>query len=279
MATNEGPFNAPLVVTTAVPNIHPQQQIIAPQLVYQQPVSLQVGIDQQSQQQIQALAQPVQYAVQPQQLQQQVVVVKRNLEGMTKGEKELFIAQQMMLNGGFCWRMTLIILWSIGLAVSIVQLVMGSLIVYEENNYYWSTDEEYVKSMVFALLLPGIIGTIAAAISIYAVTRYHYVCSVISCVLSGSLLLDGLIIFSCERGWEDFVGYYLLPFIYFSCIFAFSIVFTKKLAIIRDTGSVGDLNADCCKGCYECCGCCKDCCKLQSQGGCCQGQGEGGCCC
>jgi len=133
--------------------------------------------------------------------------------------------------------------------------------------------------MIFALLLPGIIGTIAAPVTIYGASRYHYYCSVVGCVLSGALLLDGLIIFSCEWGWEMFLAYYLLPFIYFSCVFAFSIVFTKKLAIIRDTGSAGDLNNDCCKGCYECCGCCRDCCKLQSEGGCCQGQGGGGCCC
>ena len=194
--------------------------------------------------------------------------------------------QEMLKNGGYCWKITLIVMWSLTLAGAIPQFIVGCILVDYYNTYYqncaygntyswgWSGNDyyycssytyyndydEYARGFAFLLLVPGLIGVIAAPLSIYGVTKYHYKLNIFSCIALGLLLFDGLILLMVHAA---FFGSYWLSFVYYSCMFGFSIKFTRKIAYIQTNGQADDVNADCCKGCYECCGCQKSC------GGCC----------
>ena len=161
--------------------------------------------------------------------QAQVVVV----QNPNDGDK---MAELMKTNGGYCWKVTLIVMWSIGLAGAALQFIFGLMFV--------SLYGDVVVGGVL-MLLPGIIGIVGGSVSIKGAVKYNYQLSLCGCIACGLLLLLGI--------------YYIVPFIYYSCLLGFSIVFTKKIAYIQKNGVAKNVDQDCCKNCYECCNC-QQCC-------------------
>ena len=203
----------------------------------------------QTQTQVQSEAQPIQVIVvqqQPQPIQQVVVVQNPNANPNQNGNYNN-MHQRMKKNGGNCCRLTLIVLWYIALVGAIAQLLLGVLFSRKFNDdLIWIT---------FTMTVPGTIGLIGAPISIFGVSKYNYTLSIFSCVASGLLVLDGLLIFTADDGAFYFVVTYIPPFVWFSCLFSFSIIFTKKVAFAQGQPGSGNIDDGCCScdGCNDCC--------------------------
>jgi hypothetical protein len=165
-------------------------------------------------------------------------------------------ANQLALGGGNCWRVTLIVLWSITLVGGIPQLIMGAFILnhYDrrDDSDYWY-DDDPSDAYTLALLLPGIVGIIGGSISIYGVNIYNYTLTVIGAILSGILLCFGLLLFTVDYGAFMFIIFYIPPFVLYSCLFAFSIVFAKHISYVKKNGHP-DPNT--CGNCSDGCDCC-----------------------
>ena len=117
-------------------------------------------------------------------------------------------------------------------------------------------EEENVTDVpirTLSLLIPGLIGVIAAPMSIHGVTKYNFKLNVFSCVVLGLLLLNGIILSLIENDAFYFGICYSVPFLLYSLLFGFTIKGTRKI------GHADDVNANCCKGCYDCCECQKGC--------------------
>ena len=164
------------------------------------------------------------------------------------------VSQAMMTNGGYCWRVTLIILWSCALFGSLAQFILGCL---DIDDIYGDAND--LRNLSLSSLIPGLIGVIVASISIYGVSKYNYNLNVFSCVALGLLLSVGLILLPFEHGVIIFVVDYSGAFIWYSLLLGFSIKFTRKIKYIEENGHADDVNDDCCKGCYDCCQCQKGC--------------------
>ena len=221
--------------------------------VYQQPgVALQVGI-----------AEPEKDGVLPGTLQAapgQVVLMQQTVNGVNHRD---IVSRAMMTNGGCCWKVTLIVLWSLVLIGAIPQFIVGCWFIYHNgrDDMWRSRYEKYVPLWTLTFVVPGLIGVIAAPISIYGVSKYNYKLNVFSCVALCLSLLDGLILLMFEDGAGYFFVCYVPPFILYSCTVGFTIKFTRRIRYIQENGHADDVNDDCCKGCYECCQCKKNCCE------------------
>ena len=182
----------------------------------------------------------------------QVDVYEENVNGIDHMD---VVSKAMMTNGGYCWKVTLIALWSFVLINSIPQFLVGCIFVY----MFSEVESEFLPVWIWSLLIPGLIALIAAPISIHGVSKYSYRLNVFSCVALGLLLLDGVILFTVEWGPEFFVMIYMYLFILYSCMLGFSIKFGGKIGYIQQNGHADDVNSDCCKGVYDCCQCQRKC--------------------
>eukprot|EP01084_Bolivina_argentea_P001849 3428_1 len=154
--------------------------------------------------------------------------------------------QQVVTNGGSVWRVTLIVLWSIALTGSIPQLVM-SLVLYGYDHSYPN-----IIAITLSMLLPGIVSIIGGSISIYGINIYNYTLTVISAIASGISLFFGLVLFTVDGGYWWFLIAYIPPFILYSCLFAFDIVFAKHISYVKKNGHP-DPNTCCnCGDCGDC---------------------------
>ena len=92
--------------------------------------------------------------------------------------------------------------------------------------------------MNFALIVPGITGIVAGSVSIYGAVKFHYYIAIFACISSCLEMLLGFSLFQYEYGygWATFVACHIPPFVRYSFIFSFSIVFTRKIAFVQAHG-------------------------------------------
>eukprot|EP01084_Bolivina_argentea_P037988 70236_1 len=155
----------------------------------------------------------------------QTVVVYQDPNNMSPEQRDTYIKQSMMTNNGNCWRITLIVLWSIILAGAVALFMTGVIFAFAYGIDDWG--------MVFFLMfgVPGAIEIACISLCIHGANKYLYGYMVFGCVWSGIHTLLGLIqVIQWLVSYPVVVISVLPPLIYFSCIFAFSIILTKKIS-------------------------------------------------
>ena len=125
--------------------------------------------------------------------------------------------EQMKMNGGNCWRITLIVMWSSLLAGTVVLTVLG--LAFDR----FSVDGEFLVG----LFLPSIIEIVCFSLIIYGVSKYNYCICVFGAVWSGIHMLGPIIAFIIVY-WK--IAIIIAPLIWTICLFSFSVVLSKKLS-------------------------------------------------
>ena len=88
------------------------------------------------------------------------------------------VSKAMMTNGGYCWKVTLIALWSCVLVNALPQFIVGCIFVSLASG-------DFVAVWTWSLFIPGLIAFISAPISIYGVSKYNYKLNIFSCIILG----------------------------------------------------------------------------------------------
>eukprot|EP00483_Globobulimina_turgida_P003204 UN03209 len=131
--------------------------------------------------------------------------------------------QQMKLNNANCWRMTLIILWSLTLLGALILTIWGIILVEGDGK---STEWGYRGNIVvfIFIVLPAIIEIVCIPFIIYGISKYYSKINMFGCIWSGIHI--GITLFMIAS-----YIYILLFSLYFSCIFVFSLILAKKFTL------------------------------------------------
>eukprot|EP01084_Bolivina_argentea_P082745 149830_1 len=169
--------------------------------------------DQPSQQELTTIV-----VVQPPQELTTVVVVKPMNQPQAK---HLSQQKQMKSNNG--WRITLIVMWSLPLGIvflSLFYLIYVLSVMTIDGN----------SIALFFILVPLAIEITCMSLCLHGANKYVYCNMVFSCVWSVIHMIAALLTMIY---WT---WYFLGGLLYFGCIFAFSVIFTKKIGTFACTG-------------------------------------------
>ena len=154
---------------------------------------------------------------QPVPMQTIVIIPNSTPTQMSKVDQQNYLQQQMNMNGGNCWRITLIVMWCLILAGSVVPIPI-------------SLSAGLSAPSVLGAIFVGAIEIILDSVVIYGLVKYDYCCCIFGAVWSGLHMLAVLIVL--------IIAYYVMYIIifiliYMVCLFSFSVVLVKKIAQVR----------------------------------------------